>query len=196
MTNQKKHHKEEPLASRPTDGGEPPAETPAAEADVLKAELDKTAAQAAEYLDGWQRAQAELANYRKRIERDVADLRCQAAGRVAAGWFPILDDFERALKGRPTPERMDQWIAGLELIYRKGAAVLEAEGVTPIEGEVGALFDPNLYEAITREACPDRQDGEILEVVRRGYRLGDRVLRPAQVRVACKPESGSSPQES
>jgi molecular chaperone GrpE len=199
MTNHKKHHKEEPLPLRPAEGEEVIQKKSSAGEESLQAlqvELEKTAAQAAEYLDGWQRAQAELANYRKRMERDTADVRCQAAGRIAASWFPILDDFERALKEHPTTDRIDQWIAGLDLIYRKGVAALEAEGVAKIEVESGATFDPNLHEAITRESCPDKQDGEILEVVRRGYRLGDRVLRPAQVRVACKPENESPSQTS
>lgn len=199
MTNPKKQHKEEHHPDDPPATDENAAQTVDAVEEStreLRAELEQVSARAAEYLDGWQRAQAELANYRKRVERDAADLRCQAVGRVAAGWFPILDDLERALKERPVGENLDSWMAGLELIYRKGVAVLEAEGVAKIEEEVGALFDPNLHEAVTMEPCPEKQDGEILEVVRSGYRLGDRILRPAQVRVACKPRGEMAEQAS
>jgi len=175
MSEHKKHSKHEESAA---------AETPPA---ALQAELEKSAAQAAEYLDGWQRAQAELVNYRKRVERDASDVYLQAAARAAARWFPILDDMERALRETPAAEGLDPWKTGLELIFRKALAALEAEGINVLEEEPGSHFDPNRHEAVTMEPCPDREDGEILAVVRRGYRQGERVLRPAQVRVACKP---------
>jgi molecular chaperone GrpE len=129
-----------------------------------------------------------LINYRKRVDRDAAEVHLQAAARAAARWFPILDDMERALR-ETTTEGVDHWKAGLELIYRKALSALEAEGIISLEEKTGSVFDPNRHEAVTMEPCPDREDGEILEVVRRGYRQGDRVLRPAQVRVACKPAS-------
>jgi molecular chaperone GrpE len=163
--------------------------------DALQAELEQVRKQSEEYLDGWKRAQADLVNYRKRVERDAAEVRLQAAGRAAARWFPVLDDFERALKDRPDPDHCEQWAGGVELIYRKGMGALEAEGVVPFEPEPGTEFDPNVHEAVTREMCADKQDGEILETVHCGYRMGDRVLRPAKVRVACRPE-GAEPNES
>lgn len=190
MTEHKKHHKEgSSHSAQPADLAQAAAVASAAE---FQAELDKANALAAEYLEGWKRAQAELANYRKRVERDAADVQVNAAGRSATRWFPILDDFARALRESVTAENVGSWKAGMELIYRKGVAALEAEGITPIAEEAGAAFDPNRHEAITMEPCPDREDGEILEVVRNGYRQGDRVLRPAQVRVASKPERNSS----
>lgn len=160
---------------------------PAAAQDTLQAELDQARAQAEEYLDGWKRAQADLVNFRKRVERDAAEALRSAAGQAAARFFPMLDDFERALRERSESQTLEQWVAGVELIYRKGIAALEAEGITPIEVAEGADFDPNNHEAVTREIYPDRRDGEVLEVVHTGYRMGDRVLRPAQVRVACRP---------
>ncbi|MBN2084478.1 MAG: nucleotide exchange factor GrpE [Anaerolineales bacterium] len=173
---------------------EPPAAGDAessADPEALRAELEQARAQADEYLDGWKRTQAELVNYRKRVERDAAEARISAAGQASARWFAVLDDFERALKERSTAQNLAQWADGVELIYRKGVAAIEAEGITPIEPAPGTVFDPNVHEALSREMCADRGDGEILEVVHRGYRMGERVLRPAQVRVACKPESNS-----
>jgi molecular chaperone GrpE len=203
MTEKKKHAEEEnpavaeEEAAARASAGETPAEPgadsgPEAEAaespELLRDELERARAQADEYLEGWKRTQADLVNYRKRVERDAADARLAAAGQAAARWFPVLDDFERALKELPGTQNLEQWAGGIGLIYRKGLAALEAEGITPIEAAEGALFDPSVHEAVTRETCPDKQDGEILEVVHRGYQMGDRVLRPAKVRVACKPE--------
>ncbi|MBN1438778.1 MAG: nucleotide exchange factor GrpE [Anaerolineales bacterium] len=168
--------------------GAAPAETAGPDPEALRAELERAKAQAEEYLDGWKRAQAELVNYRKRVERDAGEARRSAAGRAAARWFPVLDDFERALKERTSSANLEQWAGGIELIYRKGMAALEAEGITAIEPAAGEPFDPIMHEAVTREVCADREDGEILEVVLRGYRMGDQLLRPAKVRVACKPE--------
>jgi molecular chaperone GrpE len=194
MTDKKKHAHEEQKAGEET-ADQTEAQIPGGEdseaLNALRTELEQARAQAAEYLDGWKRTQAELVNYRKRVERDAADARLSVAGQVAARWFPVLDDFERAIKDRSGSTNLEQWADGVGLIYRKGIAALEAEGISPIEVAVGVEFDPNFHEAVTRELCPDRQDGEILEVIHTGYRMGDRVLRPAKVRVACKPEANS-----
>ena len=195
MTDKKKHPHEMEPGEAAAAAPEPAAQeaAPAAPAaDELRAELEKARAQAAEYLDGWKRAQAELANYRKRVERDSAEARMAAIGRAAARWFPILDDFDRALKERAAAANWEQWAAGVELIYRKGVAALQAEGVEPFDAPAGAEFNPDLYEAVTMEPDPQKKDGEILGTVRCGYRLGERVLRPAQVRVACRPAEKSA----
>ena len=190
LSHEKHSAEEEPIQPEPAEAAAPEA----GEAkDSIQVELEKTRAQAAEYLDGWKRAQADFANYRKRIERDEAEARIQAVSRAAARWFPILDDFERALKEKSATENLEQWAAGVDLIYRKGVAALEAEGVTSFRANAGTEFDPGLHEAVTMEPCPDKKDGEILGTIRCGYRLGDRVLRPAQVRVACPAESNPPP---
>ena len=172
----------------------PPVEKAPEEANGgLAQELAEAKEQAAEYLEGWKRAQAELANSRKRLERDAADARLMAAGRAASRWFPILDDFERALKKPPAADTWEQWVSGVGMIYRKGLAALEAEGITAIEPAPGSDFDPQLHEAVTMEIQPGKRDGEILDVLCRGYRLGERILRPAQVRVACAPPGEPEP---
>ncbi|HEY5119171.1 MAG TPA: nucleotide exchange factor GrpE [Anaerolineales bacterium] len=192
MTDKKKlSHEKHSAETEPTHAkpAQEEADDTAQAQDSAQAELEKARAQVEEYLDGWKRTQADFSNYRKRIERDEAEARIQAVGRAASRWFPILDDFERALKEKSASENLEQWAAGVELIYRKGVAALEAEGVTSFEAETGSEFDPGLHEAVTMEPCPDKKDGEILGTIRCGYRLGDRVLRPAQVRVACRAET-------
>jgi molecular chaperone GrpE len=94
-----------------------------------------------------------------------------------------VDDLERAMKNCPTEIASTEWAQGIELIYRKLLSLLEAEGVTKIEAE-GQPFDPNLHEAISHEEVEGYQEGQIIEVVKQGYRVGERVLRPALVRVA------------
>ena len=154
-----------------------------AEIDELKARLQVTEAKANEYLDGWQRARAEFANYKKRADREQAQAYQTAAGNIIKRYLEIVDDLERALKSRPTEGEGAIWAKGIELIYRKLLAMLEAEGVKPMEIN-GQYFDPNLHEAISHEAVPGLESGQIIEVVKQGYLLGDRVLRPAWVRVA------------
>ena len=172
----------------------PPAstsESPGAAADEalaaplradLEAELQRVKSEAAEYLDGWQRARAEFANYKKRIEREQQDIHARAAASILVHFLPVVDDLERALKERPS-QADPAWVEGIELVVRKLQALLEAEGVEPIPAE-GAVFDPSLHEAVTHEPSDDHSEGQIIEVISQGYRLGDRVLRPALVRVA------------
>jgi molecular chaperone GrpE len=194
MTDKKKHDHHPQAMPEEAAGEEAVQESPATAKDsieAVRAELEAAKAQNAEYLDGWKRTQAEFSNYRKRVERDAADERVKAVGLAASRWLPILDDFERALAEGSHPDNYDRWAAGVELIYRKGMAALEADGIEPICPEPGTAFDPTIHEAVTKEMCPDKEDGEILGTVRRGYRLGDRILRPAQVRVACRPEPDS-----
>ena len=153
------------------------------EIEALQAELAESRTRADEYLDGWQRSRAEFANYKKRIERDQLAVSQNAAGRIIKRYLEILDDLERALKNRPQEGEGAAWANGIELIYRKFKSILESEGITPMEAE-GQQFDPNLHEAITSEESDDHESGQIIEVLQQGYMLGDRVLRPAMVRVA------------
>lgn len=151
--------------------------------ELLKAALETNEAKAAEYLDGWQRAKAEFANYRKRQERERELARFETVGRVAKRYLPIVDDLERALKDRPTEGEGIAWAEGIELIYRKLITILEAEGITPIEAE-GEMFDPNLHEAVMQSESDEHESGQVIEVLQTGYKMGDRVLRPATVRIA------------
>lgn len=146
-------------------------------------ELEEWQLKANEYLDGWQRSRADFANYKKRVERDQAQVSQKATANVIKHFLEVMDDLELALKNRPQDGEGATWADGVELVYRKFSSILEAEGVTPIEADE-QYFDPALHEAITNEDNPDYESGQIIEVLKRGYFIGDRVLRPATVRVA------------
>ncbi|MFN3741859.1 MAG: nucleotide exchange factor GrpE [Anaerolineales bacterium] len=156
---------------------------PAAELENLKQKLSEAEARAAEYLDGWQRTQAEFINFRKRLERDRQAEYLAMKAEMIKKFLPVLDDLERALQNPPQENELEAWVQGVELIVRKMQAILTAEGVERIEAE-GQMFDPNLHEAVSHEAVDGRESGVVIGVVQQGYRLGERVIRPALVRVA------------
>ena len=151
---------------------------------ALREELEKAQAQAAEYLDGWQRARAELANARKRFEKERCEAGQLANSLLIAKLLPALDDMERAIKTMPDDLRQNTWTDGLTLIQRKLQTILESEGVMPIPVNPGDKFDPTWHEAVTHEENAERGEGEIIAEVQKGYRYGEQVLRPALVRVA------------
>jgi molecular chaperone GrpE len=153
------------------------------EIKLLQKELAETQAKTNEYLDGWQRARAEFANYKKRVEREQAETYQRAAGAVIKRFLEVLDDLDLALKNRPKEGEGADWSNGIELIYRKLLTILENEGVKPMK-LLGEPFDPNLHEAISMEPSDNVPSGHISEVLKNGYMLGDKVLRPALVRVA------------
>ena len=153
-------------------------EQPAANADLL-AELteEKNALQ-----DRLLRIAAEFDNYRKRVDRDRRDQADAAVASAVEDLLPIVDNLERALEA-PAGEDADSYRQGVELIHRQMMDVLRRRGVTPIES-VGTDFDPQIHQAVAHEASPEHREGEVMEEFRRGYKLGDRLLRPAMVKVA------------
>jgi len=187
---EKKHKKEEEIHNE-EEAVEIPVEVVAeAEAEVeeqvspeveaLKKQLEEAEAKASEHKDSWMRSQAEFQNYRKRIERDNDMLRSSMKGDIVKKILPVLDDLERALQNRPAKE---SWANGIDLIVRKFQSVLESEGIKKIEAE-GVEFDPNFHEAISNEPNDEVESGHVIAVVQNGYMLGERVIRPALVRVA------------
>lgn len=154
-----------------------------AEFEALQQELEEAQQKAQEYLDGWQRALADFTNYKRRMERDQQLNYQNAIGTAVKRYLPIVDDLERALNNRPAEGDGAVWAGGIELIYRKFMMALEADDVKPMQAE-GEQFDPNLHEAISQEPSPEHESGQIIEVLQKGYYLGERVLRPAVVRVA------------
>ena len=146
-------------------------------------ELAAARAEAARNLDGWQRAQAEFANARKRFEKQRAEAYTSANADLVAKLLPLIDDFERALATAPAAIQGDPWLAGVSLVYRKMLAILEEMGVEPIAA-AGAPFDPNLHEALAQEPSGEHDSGVVVREMRRGYRIGDRVIRPSLVVVA------------
>lgn len=169
--------------------GENASETPAAdvtlsqEYNALAEELQQAQGKAKEFFDGWQRERADFANYKRRVERDQQLVTQSIKGDIIKRYLTVLDDLERAMKTRPTEVPAASWADGVELVQRKLQNILEAEGVQRIPAETEE-FNPNRHEAITHEDSPDHTSGQIIEVVQQGYMLGDRVLRPALVRVA------------
>ncbi|WP_322509684.1 nucleotide exchange factor GrpE [Anaerolinea sp.] len=136
-----------------------------------------------EYIEGWARERADFSNYKRRIEREQATLAQNITGEILKKYLLILDDLSRAMKMRPKDGEAASWADGIELIYRKLQSILDAEGIQRIPAEQ-EMFDPMRHEAIMYEESPEHESGQIIEVLQDGYTLGDRVLRPARVRVA------------
>jgi molecular chaperone GrpE len=135
-----------------------------------------------DYYERLLRQAAEFDNYRKRTERERREMAQYAAGDLLETLLPVVDDFERALQAEAGSDAA-AYRKGVELIYKQLQDLLAKRGVTPIEA-VGAPFDPRFHQAVTYEPSPGHAEGEVLEVVRRGYMHGDRLLRPAMVKVA------------
>jgi len=156
------------------------ADQASAEREALINQLKEAESKVVEYKDGWARSQAEFQNYKKRIERDNELMYASMKGDIIKKVLPALDDLERALANRPAD---DAWASGIELIARKMQNILESEGVKRIEAK-GAAFDPNFHEAISHEPNEEVESEHVIDVVQNGYMLGERVIRPALVRVA------------
>ena len=150
------------------------------EIESLKKQLAEAQSKAAEHKDSWLRSQAEFQNYRKRIERDNELTYITLKGDILKKILPVLDDLERALQNRSAD---DAWANGIELVARKFQNILESEGLKKIEA-LGMEFDPNFHEAISHEPADGVQSGHVIGIVQNGYMLGERVIRPALVRVA------------
>ena len=163
-----------------------------AQIDELKARLEQSDAQANEYLAGLQRERAEFQNFRRR----TADERERDAGLAADGLLrkvvALADDFDRAIETRPASHATDPWADGIAAIDRKLRQLLESEGVSPILVTAGASFDPAEHEAIVTVPESGLPEGAIVTELQRGYRIRDRVLRPALVAVASGPTDAES----
>ncbi len=150
--------------------------------DRLSEQVVEAEARAEELLDSLKRERAAFQNYKKRVERERADQQQVIAGSVLLKLLPILDDFHRAMDAVPEDER-DEWFDGVALILRKFERFLDEQGVSEIDAE-GAPFDPNYHEAVSVDPDADAAPETVTDVLQRGYMHGDRVLRPAMVRVA------------
>jgi molecular chaperone GrpE len=159
--------------------GAPPADTPRAEAPdplvTLQQERD-------DLYDRLLRKTAEFDNYRKRVERERREQADRAIAGLLEELLTVVDDFDRAMmleaEGEPSAYRK-----GIELIHSKLHDLLRKQGVRAIEA-LGTDFDPNLHQAVVHEESAGRREGEVIGEMRRGYMLGDRLLRPAMVKVA------------
>jgi len=160
------------------DNSEANGTTAATETDP--AELQK---QRDDYYDRLLRKTAEFDNYRKRIERDRLAQNEAAAANILGELLPLMDDLERALKADAGSEGGEAYRRGVELIHKQLGEILRKRGVREIEA-LGADFDPHYHQAVSYEPAEGRREGEVIEVFRRGYMLGDRLLRPSMVKVA------------
>jgi molecular chaperone GrpE len=157
--------------------------SPSEEELTIEERLEQLEAQAAEYLDGWQRARAEFVNYKKRVERERAESRARIAAELLTRYLDVMDDLDRTLAEMPDEIADTPWSHGLHMVYQKMQLVLESEGVQAIDA-LGQSFDPNFHEAISFEESEDHDEGQVVDVIQKGYMLGERVLRPAMVRIA------------
>jgi molecular chaperone GrpE len=153
------------------------------EYEALKKSLEQAEAKSKEYFDGWQRERADFSNYKKRVDREQAMLSQNIAAEIIKKYLMVLDDMDRAMKMRPSEGDITVWASGFELIYRKLQNILDAENIKRIPAE-NEDFNPLRHEAISFEESQDHESGQIIGVVQEGYTLGDRVIRPARVRVA------------
>jgi molecular chaperone GrpE len=145
--------------------------------EKLKELLAEMQAKAEANLAGWQRAQADFVNYKRRNEQERGEVAQFANSVLVLSLLPILDDFERAFVAIPPRLEKMSWVDGIKLVERKLWASLEAQGLAPIKA-VGEPFDPNLHEAVRQDKG---QEGIVIEEVQKGYKLHDRVIRPTMV---------------
>jgi molecular chaperone GrpE len=146
---------------------------------ALEAERD-------EYLNDLKRVAAEFENYRKRVSRDQESLVARAHERLVKELLPVLDDLERALAAAEEHQEA-KLEEGVRLVHRELKAALDREGLAEIETD--GVFDPHVHEALLSQPS-QAKEGSVLEVLQKGYKLGDRVLRPARVVVAAPQENG------
>ncbi len=159
-----------------------PSDTPESDTLVATDQLADALRDRDQYYDRWMRKAAEFDNYRKRIERERREQSDQAIVDLLQELLPIVDDFERALTV-DAGEGGEAYRRGIELIHTKFNELLKKLHVHPIEA-LGADFDPHLHQAVIQEPSPGHRDGEIIGELRKGYMIGDRLLRPAMVKVA------------
>jgi molecular chaperone GrpE len=160
-----------------------PETTTESTTSAAKDELLAALAERDDYKDKWARAQADLQNYRKRIQREMEEDRKFAVVPLIKALLPALDNLQRALQAAATSKNADELVTGVELVVKQFDAALAAMGVQPIAA-TGQPFDPNLHEAITQVPSADHPPMTVLQDVERGYVLNDRVIRPTKVVVS------------
>lgn len=154
------------------------------EEEALEMQLEKALTQRDEFKEALQRERADFVNFRKRIERERSEIRSNVTSDTVARFLPILDDFERAIEQTPAEARDDGWVEGFNLIYKKFRDLLLNQfGLEPID-PLGEEFDPNWHEAIGSEESDEYESGTVTAVLQKGYKLDDKCIRAAMVKVA------------
>lgn len=146
-------------------------------------ELAAAHKQAKDYLEALQRERADFSNYKRRTERELKDIHTNATNATLVGLLPVIDDFERATASLPEDLRSNAWVSGVLAIQRKFQKLLDEYGITVID-PVGEPFDPSRHEAIGTDSDTEIPAGHVTTTLQKGYSSGERVLRPALVRVA------------
>ena len=146
-------------------------------------EIDQLKNKVNEYSDGWQRERADFTNYRNILQRDQELMKNNLTVDVVKKYLAVGDDIDRALKTAPDGKEVKDWVEGIRLIYQKIQTILESEGVQRIPAE-NEIFDPHRHEAIATEENPLFESGHVIEIIQQGYQIGDRVIRPARVKIA------------
>ncbi|MCB0033244.1 MAG: nucleotide exchange factor GrpE [Anaerolineales bacterium] len=167
------------------DNVEAAAEETAADATASTVEelLEAAKVEAAKNLDGWQRALADLANARKRFEKQSQSAYTNATVEVVSKLLPVMDDFDRAMQNVPDELAANPWFDGLNGVLRKLNSILDGINAERIPAQ-GEPFDPNLHDAIMSEASDEYESGVVIRELQAGYRIGERVIRPSLVVVA------------
>ena len=150
----------------------------------LREQLEEAKKKAQENLESWQRERADFSNYKKRVERDQEISKNKYKSDVLEKFIPVLDDLELAYAHRPEDGEAAAWSEGIELIIRKFNSLLENDGLTKIDVKAGDKLDPNIHLAVSSEDSDEFGSDEIIEVLQNGYRMGEKIVRPAMVRVA------------
>jgi molecular chaperone GrpE len=161
-----------------------------AELIATRSELKRLEAENAEMKDRLARRQADFENYRKRVDKERTETYNRVAADIAAKLLPVLDNLKRALEAESSVEGAESdefrhFLSGVDLIYKQLNGVLEALGVKPIAA-VGEQFDPHVHEAVVTEATDDYEPDTVMQEIVSGYRLGDKLIRPALVKVATR----------
>lgn len=161
-----------------------------AELVATRSELKRVEAEIADLKDRLARRQADFENYRKRVERERSDTYERAVAEIASKLLPVLDNLKRALDVESNVESTESdefrhFLSGVDLIFKQLTGVLEALGVKPITA-VGARFDPHIHEAVVSESTDEYEPDTVMQEIIQGYRLGEKLIRPAMVKVSVK----------
>jgi len=151
---------------------------------TLKKELEEAKKNSQEYLNGWKKTQADYINLKRRIEKDIADLTSFTNADLITKVIPVLENFRRAFTHIPKDKENDEWVLGIKHVEKQLEDILKGEGLEKIE-VLGKEFDPAVCEAICFENSKGHKDCEVIEVIENGYKLKEKVIKPAKVKV-CK----------
>ena len=167
-----------------------------AELLATRAELKRVLAELEESRDRFARRQADFENFRKRVERERSETYNRAVADLVAKLLPVLDNLGRALDTEASVEATESdefrhFLSGVDLIYKQLSGVLETLGVKPVPA-VGEHFDPHVHEAVVTEETDDHEPDTVIQEIVRGYRIGDKLLRPALVKVAVRKDENET----